>query len=68
MIKLNKLNGQEITINCELIETITENPDTTIRLTTGNLYIVSQTLDEVVEASVQFKQSLFYNMLRREEA
>ncbi|MDL2293590.1 flagellar FlbD family protein [Ruminococcaceae bacterium OttesenSCG-928-D13] len=66
MITLHKLNGVEFILNCDLIETIQENPDTTIRLTTDNLYIVKETAEEVVEASRKYKRSLFEGLLRRD--
>ena len=68
MIRLNKLNGEVFILNCELVETIQATPDTTIRLTTGNIYIVQQSVDDIIEATVQYKQGLFENMLRRDEA
>ena len=35
MIDVTRLNGKEITINCELIEVVEETPDTVVTLTTG---------------------------------
>jgi flagellar protein FlbD len=67
MITLRRLNGTEFVLNSELIETIQENPDTTIRLTTGNIYIVNETAEEVVEAARSYKRSLFTNLLRRDD-
>ena len=67
MINLTRLNDTEFILNCELIETIQENPDTTIRLTTGNIYIVEETVDEVVAATIQYKRSLYAGMLRRDD-
>ena len=66
MITLHKLNGVEFILNCELIETIQENPDTTVRLTTDNIYIVQESAQEVIEATVRYKRSLFEGMLRRD--
>lgn len=67
MITLTRLNKTEFVLNCELIETVEAKPDTTIRLTTGNLYIVRETVEEVVRATVRYKRSLFEGMLRRDE-
>lgn len=67
MITLARLNGTEFFLNCDLIETIQENPDTTIRTTTGNIYIVAQSVREVVDLTVRYKRSLFEGMLRRED-
>lgn len=66
MIILNRLNDTEFILNCELIETIQENPDTTIRLTNGNIYIVRESMDEVVNATLKFKQSQFLGLLGRD--
>lgn len=38
MIKCNKINGQTIYINAELIEFIEETPDTIVSTTTGNFF------------------------------
>ncbi len=67
MIRLTRLNKTEFVLNCDHIETVQENPDTTIRLTNGNIYIVSETVDEVVEATIRYKRSLFNGQVRREE-
>ncbi len=66
MISLTKLNDTEFVLNCDLIETIQENPDTTIRLTTGNIYIVKETMEEVVNATIRYKQATFSGLLRRD--
>ncbi|NLW78176.1 MAG: flagellar FlbD family protein [Ruminococcaceae bacterium] len=59
MITLTKLNKEEFVLNCDLIETIQENPDTTIRLTNGNIYIVRETMQDVVDLTVRYKRSWF---------
>lgn len=56
MILLTKLNGTEFTLNCDLIETVEETPDTTIRLTTKNYHIVAESMEEVVDKVVAFKR------------
>lgn len=67
MISLTKLNGTQFVLNCDLIETIQENPDTTVRLNDGNIYIVKESADEVVRLTVRYKRSLFEGMLRRDD-
>lgn len=42
MIDVTRLNGKEITINADLIETVEETPDTVITLTTGKKIIVKE--------------------------
>lgn len=56
MIVLTKLRGEEFVLNSDLIETITENPDTTILLTTGKRLIVRESQREVIEKVAEFKR------------
>jgi flagellar protein FlbD len=42
VITLTRLNGTRFVVNCELIRTIEERPDTTIVLTTGDTVIVRE--------------------------
>ena len=67
MITVHRLNGTEFVLNGELIETVEQKPDTTIRLTNGNLYIVSEAMEDVVQAVRQYKRGLFTNLLRRDD-
>lgn len=48
MITATRMNGQPITINAILIETIEAIPDTLITLTTGKKLIVLESVDDVV--------------------
>lgn len=59
MILLTKLNGTEFTLNSDLIETIYENPDTTIHLTNGNIYIVRESIVEITRLSIEYKRKIF---------
>jgi len=58
MIKLTKLNGQEIYINPDLIENIESHPNTTILLTTGKSTIVKETPEEVTNRIVEFRKKI----------
>ncbi len=59
MIVLTKLRGERFTLNCDLIETITENPDTTILLTNGSLHIVKEPMQEVIDKTVAFRRRIY---------
>lgn len=48
MIKVTRLNGSEIVINADLIESVEATPDTVISLTTGRKYVVHESVDEVM--------------------
>lgn len=59
MIRLTKLNKAEFVINGELIETIESTPDTVITLMNGKKYVVTETVEEVVDKVVQYKGNIF---------
>ena len=63
MITLTKLNGTKFVLNCDLIETIQENPDTTIRLSNGNVYIVKEPSDMVVSLTSDYRRSFLSGIL-----
>jgi len=60
MIKLTKLDGAEIYINPDLIETIEETPDTHITLMNGNRYLVRERARCVVDRIVVFKARIIH--------
>ena len=59
MIKVKKLNGFEIVVNAELIESVEATPDTVINLATGNRFIVRDSVDEVVARVVEYKKKVY---------
>lgn len=61
MIDVTKLNGSQITINCDLIETVEETPDTVITLTTGKKLIVKESRQEVKNLVKLFKKEIYCN-------
>ena len=56
MISLTKLNGTPFTLNSDLIETIEVTPDTTVRLTTRNYYIVRESVEDIIRKVIQFRR------------
>ncbi|MEO0586083.1 MAG: flagellar FlbD family protein [Planctomycetota bacterium] len=58
MITVTRLNGQPLVVNAELIRTVESNPDTTIKLINGDTILVKETMQEVVELSVEYGRSL----------
>ena len=58
MIALTKLNDAPFVLNSDLIETIEENPDTTIKLTTKNLVIVRESMTEVVNKVIEYRRMI----------
>lgn len=59
MIKLTGMNNKEFVINAEHIEKVEEMPDTIITLTNGNKYIVLETVDEVIDLVLEYKNKIF---------
>jgi flagellar protein FlbD len=55
MIKVTRLNGEEIVVNADLIEFVEATPDTLITLTTGKKLMVQEPVDAVVERTVQYR-------------
>ena len=66
MIYLNKLSGEKIMINCDMIELVTENPDTVIQMENGHSYIVEESMDEILALIKEYKRSLKRSRLDRD--
>ncbi|MGI9539161.1 MAG: flagellar FlbD family protein [Miltoncostaeaceae bacterium] len=58
MIIVHRLNGAEFAINSELIETVEENPDTTITLVGRRRFLVAETVDEIIDAVTAYRRSV----------
>ena len=58
MIALTRLNGQEMVINAELIETVEKTPDTIIGLITGKRFMVRESVEEVTERVMEYRRQL----------
>lgn len=67
MIILQKLNKEEIILNCNLIEIIESIPETKITLTTGRYYLVSQTKEEVVNLIIEYNRKIYNNLIKVNE-
>ena len=58
MIAVTRLNGTALALNPSLIERIEHTPDTVLSLTTGNKYVVAESMDEVIERIRAFQASV----------
>ena len=58
MIKLTQINGEEITVNADLIETVEKAHDTIIMLTTSRRIRVREGIEEIVEKVVAYKRRI----------
>ncbi len=55
MIKLTRLDRQEIAINCDQIAWIEARPDTTVRMLAGETVLVRESLDEVIRRIEEYR-------------
>ena len=68
MILLTQLNGDEVYVNPNLIETVESKPDTVLSLTTGKKIMVRESREEVVLRFTEFAVRVSGAVaLRREE-
>lgn len=59
MIELTQLNGTRFVLNCDLIETIENIPETKITLTNGKFFLVRENREIIMRKVVAFKQVIF---------
>jgi flagellar protein FlbD len=58
MIRVTRLNGQEMVLNADLIETIEATPDTVISLTTGRKVLVREPPEEVARRVLAYRRAV----------
>jgi flagellar protein FlbD len=58
MIEVHRLQNQKLVVNADLIEFIEATPDTVISMTTGKRLIVKETVEEVIEKVIRYKQQI----------
>jgi len=58
MIKLTRLNNQPLVVNCDLIKSVENAPDTVLSLVTGEKIIVRETTEQVLERVVAFRRAV----------
>ncbi|HBU69750.1 MAG TPA: endoflagellar protein [Elusimicrobia bacterium] len=59
MIKLTKLNGQEIYINPDLMGNMEAQPHTIIHMTTGERIIVKEGTAQVADLIISYKRKIY---------
>jgi len=58
MIKLTRLNNNLLVVNCDLIKTLENAPDTVLTLVTGEKIIVRETTEQVLERVIAFRRAV----------
>jgi flagellar protein FlbD len=59
MIRVTRLDGSELYVNAELVQTVASTPDTHIVLTNGASYVVTEPDHEVVRRIVEYRQQAY---------
>jgi len=58
MITLTRLSGSKFVLNSDLIERIDSTPDTVITLIDGKKYVVSESLDHIIDAVRDYRSQV----------
>lgn len=59
MMLLTKINGDPVIINSRQIEYIDRIPESKVIMMNGQYHIVRESLEEIIEAAVQFEQKIY---------
>lgn len=58
MIRLTRLNGTEIYINAEQIQSVESTPDSHITLVNGQRYVALESAEEIIERVIAYQQRI----------
>ena len=67
VIRVTRLDGTELVINCDLIEFVEETPDTIISLSTDRKIMVRESAQEVIDEVIVFKRMTHLPIIGRPE-
>ena len=59
MILIRRLNGEEVSLNAELIESVESCPDTLVTLTNGKKMMVLDDHDEIIRKVIAYRQRVY---------
>jgi flagellar protein FlbD len=59
VIKLHRLDGNEIIVNADLIETIAAGPETIVSLFWGNRLLIKESVDQVQELVIDYRKKIY---------
>lgn len=66
MIKVTRLNHQELVINADHIEFVEATPDTIISMVSGKKMVVSESVDEIIQRVIAYKQAVHQIKIKTE--
>jgi flagellar protein FlbD len=58
MILLTKLNNTHVTVNCDMIQSIEETPDTVLTLGNGDKIVVKERMKNIIEEVVEYRRRI----------
>ena len=58
MIRLTRINQRDVAINCDLIEWVEANPDTTVRMVSGESILVLESVEEVIRRITDYRKNV----------
>jgi flagellar protein FlbD len=58
MIKLTRLNGEEVVVNAEMIRFVESRPDTYVTLTSNDRLIVREPVAEVIKRAISYHRAV----------
>lgn len=65
MIRVSRLDGSNLVINCELVEFVEHTPDTIVSLVTGRKFVVRESTEEIVRRVMDYKRGVNRRRWRR---
>jgi flagellar protein FlbD len=69
MITLTRFDGTQFVLNSDIIQYVEKTPDTIVTMTTGDKLMVKESVENIVEAIIKFRQNLMVGVveLKRNE-
>ncbi len=59
MILVTRINGKQFVLNCELIKFMESTPDTIVTLSTGEKLMVKESIDQLIELTLGYRQKIY---------
>lgn len=66
LIQVSRLNKEPFFINPDLIEFIEETPDTVISMDSGRKFVVVESIEEIIEKVIDYRQKVLKGVSLRE--
>lgn len=66
MIKVTRLDGSVMVINCDLVESVEKTPDTVVTLVNGHKLVVRESVEGLVDLVIEYRKKTHLCPLLRE--